>query len=101
MGIGPLLGGIVPRWVVGEDTLGDQMLVQVQLTLIFSSAPQRGVDGECDVGQGFHEGSRSRVNALIVPIVNNGQNNSRTLAHINFTLELGVIVSSLVKAHGV
>lgn len=101
MGICLCLEGIVTRRVVVEDALGDQMLVQVQLTLVFSSAPQRGVDGERDVGQVFHEVSRTRVNALIVSFVNNGQNNSRTLAHINFTPELGVIVSGEVKTQSV
>lgn len=82
-----------------EDAFRNQVFAQVQLTLVFSSAPQRNGLRECDVGQSCHGSSWSGVNACFVSIVKNGQNKSRILGHVNLAHEQGVIVTGKVKDH--
>lgn len=88
--------------MVVEDARCYQVLVQVQLTLICSVAPQQNCLRECDEGEiGVRVPRSGGVASLeFVSVVKNGQNKSGIVCHVDFTQQR-VVVAAEVKGHGV
>lgn len=88
---------VITSQMVVEDAFCYDIAIQMQLTLICSTCPQRNTLRECYIGQICDSISLTRLECLhLATIVKYRQNKSRFPGNADFTLER-VIIAGEVK----